>query len=197
MKGVIVDMIKNIIIAGVGGQGALLTSHLLGKIAISSGYEVKLSEVHGMAQRGGSVITFVRYGSNIAEPIVEEGEADILVAFEYLEALRYSHYLKADGIIILNEQRIDPMSVINDSQEYPQNEIEILKEEYEVHGINAIKEANRLGNYKVSNLIVLGVLAKYIDFSKEQWMTVIEKNVPKNTIEINKKAFMLGFENKE
>ena len=116
---------KNIMIVGVGGQGTLLTSRILGGIITKAGYDVKLSEVHGMAQRGGSVVTFVRYGDIVAEPIVEEGQADVLIAFERLEALRYAHFLKKDGVIIVNDQRIDPITVVTGAAQYPENIIEI------------------------------------------------------------------------
>ncbi len=115
---------KNIMIVGVGGQGTLLTSRILGKLAISAGYDVKLSEVHGMAQRGGSVVTFVRYGEQVAEPIVEEGQADVLIAFERLEALRYLHFLKKDGVVIVNDWRIDPITVVTGVAAYPEDIIE-------------------------------------------------------------------------
>lgn len=118
---------KNIMIVGVGGQGTLLTSRILGGLAIASGYDVKLSEVHGMAQRGGSVVTFVRYGEKVAEPIVEEGQADVIIAFERLEAKRYAHFLKKDGVLIINDWRIDPMPVVIGAAEYPENIIEDLK----------------------------------------------------------------------
>jgi len=118
---------KNIMIVGVGGQGTLLTSRILGKLAINANYDVKLSEVHGMAQRGGSVVTFVRYGENVAEPIVEEGQADVLIAFERLEALRYLHFLKKDGVIIVNDQRIDPITVVTGAAEYPEGILDTLK----------------------------------------------------------------------
>ena len=112
---------KNIMIVGVGGQGTLLTSRILGGIAMQAGYDVNLSEVHGMAQRGGSVVTFVRYGEKVAEPIVEEGQADVLIAFERLEALRYAHFLKPDGALVVNDLRIDPMPVVIGAAEYPEN----------------------------------------------------------------------------
>ena len=144
--------VKNIMIVGVGGQGTLLTSRILGGLTIAGGYDVKLSEVHGMAQRGGSVVTFVRYGDKVAEPIVEEGQADVIIAFERLEALRYAHF------------RVD-----------------------------ATEESKKLGNPKVFNLIVLGVAAQHMDFTKEQWYEVIEKTVPPKTIDINKKAFDVGY----
>ena len=185
---------KNIMIVGVGGQGTLLTSRILGGITLAAGYDVKLSEVHGMAQRGGSVVTFVRYGEKVAEPIVEEGQADVLIAFETLEALRYAHFLKPDGAIVVNETRIDPMSVVTGAAEYPENIIENLEKEYSVYKVNAMEEALKMGNSKVFNVIVLGVAAKHMDFAKETWLEVIEKTVPPKTVEINKKAFLLGYE---
>ena len=185
---------KNIMIVGVGGQGTLLTSRILGNITVTAGYDVKLSEVHGMVQRGGSVVTFVRYGKKVAEPIVEEGQADVLSAFEMLEALRYAHFLKKDGVIIVNEQRIDPITVVTGAAQYPENIIENLEKEYNVYKVNAMEEALKLGNSRVFNIIVLGVAAKHMDFSKEAWLEAIEKTVPPKTVEINKKAFLLGYE---
>lgn len=185
---------KNIMIVGVGGQGTLLTSRILGGITVDAGYDVKLSEVHGMAQRGGSVVTFVRYGEKVAEPIVEEGCADVLIAFEKLEAMRYAHFLKKDGAIVVNDHRIDPITVVTGAAKYPDNIIENLEKEYNVYKVNAMEEALKLGNSKVFNIIVLGVAAKHMDFSKEAWLSVIEKTVPAKTVEINKKAFLLGYE---
>ena len=185
---------KNIMIVGVGGQGTLLTSRILGGITVEVGYDVKLSEVHGMAQRGGSVVTFVRYGEKVAEPIVEEGQADLLIAFEMLEAKRYAHFLKKDGVLVVNEQRIDPITVVTGAATYPEGIVEELEKEYSVLKINAMDEALKLGNSKVFNIIVLGMAAKHMDFSKEDWLKVIEKTVPPKTVEMNKKAFLLGFE---
>ena len=185
---------KNIMIVGVGGQGTLLTSRILGGITVDAGYDVKLSEVHGMAQRGGSVVTFVRYGEKVAEPIVEEGQADLIIAFETLEAKRYAHFLKKDGVLVVNEQRIDPITVVTGAAAYPEGIVEELEKEYSVLKINAMDEALKLGNSKVFNIIVLGMAAKHMDFSKEDWLKVIEKTVPPKTVEINKKAFLLGFE---
>ena len=121
--------VKNIMIVGVGGQGTLLTSRILGNLAIHAGFDVKLSEVHGMAQRGGSVVTFVRYGEEVAEPIVEEGCADVLIAFEKLEALRYLHFLKEDGVVIVNDWRIDPITVVTGAAQYPESILDTLKQE--------------------------------------------------------------------
>ncbi len=157
---------KNIMIVGVGGQGTLLTSRILGGLAIAGGYDVKLSEVHGMAQRGGSVVTFVRYGDKVAEPIVEEGQADVIIAFERLEALRYAHFLKKDGALIINDWRIDPMPVVIGAAQYPENIIETLGEEHRVYTVNATEEAKKIGNPRVFNLIVLGVAAQHMDFYK-------------------------------
>ena len=171
--------VKNIMIVGVGGQGTLLTSRVLGGLAMAGGYDVKLSEVHGMAQRGGSVVTFVRYG--------------VIIAFERLEALRYAHFLKKDGVLIVNDWRIDPMPVVIGNAEYPEHILEDLEKKYKVYKVDATDEAKKLGNPKVFNLVVLGIAAQHMDFTKEQWYDVIEKTVPPKTIEINKKAFDRGY----
>lgn len=184
---------KNIMIVGVGGQGTLLTSRILGGVMLDGGYEVKMSEVHGMAQRGGSVVTFVRYGKEVSEPIVEEGCADVLIAFERLEALRYAHFLKKDGVIIVNDQRMDPMPVVMGAAEYPENIIEKLSKEYKVISVDALSEAKKLGNAKVFNVVILGVAAKHMDFTVEQWNAVIERIVKPKFVDMNKKAFEIGF----
>ena len=186
-------MTKNIMIVGVGGQGTLLTSRILGGITLDAGYDVKLSEVHGMAQRGGSVVTFVRYGDKVAEPIVEEGQADVLIAFEKLEALRYAHFLKEDGALVVNEQRIEPITVVTGVAQYPENIMEGLEKEHTVYRIDAMEEAKKLGNSKVFNIIVLGMAARHMDFSEQAWLEVIEKTVPPKTVDINKKAFLAGY----
>ncbi len=185
---------KNIMIVGVGGQGTLLTSRILGGITIKAGYDVKLSEVHGMAQRGGSVVTFVRYGDKVNEPIVEEGCADVLIAFERLEALRYAHFLKQDGVLIVNDQRIDPMPVVIGAAKYPENIIEDLEKKYKVLRIDAMAEALKLGNSRTFNVIVLGMAARHMDFKKEDWIETIKETVPQKTVEINLKAFEKGYE---
>ena len=151
-----------VMIVGVGGQGTLLTSRILGGIALSAGFDVKLSEVHGMAQRGGSVVTYVRYGDKVEEPIVEEGTADVLIAFERLEALRYANYLRPDGVLIVNDQRIDPMPVVIGAAEYPADILENLSKEYKVYSVDAMGEAKKIGNPRVFNLIVLGIAAQHM-----------------------------------
>lgn len=187
------NMTKNIMIVGVGGQGTLLTSRILGKLATRAGYDAKLSEVHGMAQRGGSVVTFVRYGDNVAEPIVEEGQADVLIAFERLEALRYIHFLKKDGSVIVNDWRIDPITVVTGVAQYPENIIRTLKEKRNTIVVEATEEAKKLGAPRTFNVIILGAAAKYMGFDKDEWLDVIETTVPPKTIEINKKAFEIGY----
>ena len=188
---------KNIMIVGVGGQGTLLTSRIIGKAALAIGADVKISEVHGMAQRGGSVVTFVRYGDKVSEPIVEEGQADVIIAFERLEALRYSHFLKRDGVLIVNDCRIDPMTVVIGAKEYPEGIIDSLKENHKVYAIDGQNIALELGNSKVLNLVVLGFAAGFIGIDKQVWLDTVESTVPPKTIEINKKAFLAGYaENK-
>lgn len=185
---------KNIMIVGVGGQGTLLTSRILGGITLAAGYDVKLSEVHGMAQRGGSVVTYVRYGDKVAEPIVEAGQADVLIAFERLEAQRYVHFLKKDGVLIVNDQRIDPMPVVTGAAEYPEGIIDKLKEHNRVISVDAQEEAIALGNSRVFNVIILGLAARNMEFPKEQWIEIIKNTVPPKTIDINIKAFERGYE---
>ena len=184
----------NIMVVGVGGQGTLLTSRIIGKTALKAGFDVKLSEVHGMAQRGGSVVTFVRFGQKVNEPVVEEGSADIIIAFERLEALRYAHFLKKDGVMVVNDCRIDPMTVVIGASSYPENIIENLEKEHKVYTIDGVNIAKELGNAKVLNSVVLGLSAKYIGFSKDEWLNVLKSTVPQKTIELNEKAFLKGFE---
>ena len=186
-------MTKNIMIVGVGGQGTLLTSRIIGKAALENGYDVKISEVHGMAQRGGSVVTFVRFGDKVNEPVVEEGQADVIIAFERLEALRYAHFLKADGVLVVNDCRIDPMTVVTGVKQYPQNIIEGLGEKHSVYAIDAQDTALKLGNSKVLNSVVLGDSAKFIGFDEQTWFDTVASTVPPKTIEINKKAFIEGY----
>lgn len=185
--------VKNIMIVGVGGQGTLLTSRIIGKTALVKGLDVKMSEVHGMAQRGGSVVTFVRFGEKVCEPVVEEGFADILIAFERLEAERYAHFLKKEGVIIVNDCRIDPMTVVTGKSSYPENIIERLKLNHTVYAIDGLEIAKKLGNSKVLNSVVLGLSAKFIGFDKDSWLDVVKSTVPQKTIEINEQAFLAGY----
>ena len=186
--------VKNIMIVGVGGQGTLLTSRILGNQAIHAGYDVKLSEVHGMAQRGGSVVTYVRYGEQVAEPIVEEGCADVLIAFEKLEALRYLHYLKEDGVVIVNDWRIDPITVVTGAAQYPEEVLNTLSAARKTVVVEATKKAVEMGVPKAFNVVVLGAAARYMGFEKEDWLHVIEATVPPKTIEVNHMAFEAGYQ---
>ena len=186
-------MTKNVMIVGVGGQGTLLTSRIIGKAALEAGYDVKISEVHGMAQRGGSVVTFVRFGEKVNEPVVEEGQADVIIAFERLEAKRYAHFLKKDGVIVVNDCKIEPMTVVIGAKKYPENIIEDLKKEHNVYAIDGQKIAIELGNSKVLNSVVLGYAAGFIGFDKQTWIDTVASTVPQKTIEINEKAFTYGY----
>ena len=189
---------KNIMIVGVGGQGTLLTSRILGGITVEAGYDVKLSEVHGMAQRGGSVVTYVRYGEKVAEPIVEEGQADVLIAFERLEALRYAHFLKKDGVIIVNDQRIDPMPVVTGVAKYPDGIIEKLSKKYRVVSVDAMDEANERKMAKTFNMIVLGGLLKIRPIvSIESVIKALRKTLPErhhHLIPMNEEAIHIGMD---
>ena len=184
----------NIMVVGVGGQGTLLTSRIIGKTALNAGFDVKLSEVHGMAQRGGSVVTFVRFGKKVYEPLCEEGSVDVLISFERLEALRYAHFLKPDGIMIVNDTRIDPMTVVIGAKTYPEGILEKLALEHKLFTVDAGKIAKELGNSKVVNTVVLGLSAKYIGFSEDEWIETLKNTVPPKTFDINVKEFKSGYE---
>lgn len=186
-------MVKNIMIVGVGGQGALLASKTLGQVLLDAGYDVKVSEVHGMSQRGGSVVTYVRYGDKVYSPIIDKGEADFIVSFELLEAARYMEYLKADGHIILNTQQIDPMPVITGAAQYPENLVEKMKAAgCNVDALDCLSLAEQAGTAKSVNIVLMGLLSKYMGFPKEAWLAAIEKLVKPQFLEMNKKAFELG-----
>lgn len=186
-------MTKNIMIVGVGGQGSLLASKLLGQILLSAGYDVKVSEVHGMSQRGGSVVTYVRFGDKVYSPIIDKGEADYIVSFELLEAARYVDYLKPDGHIVVNTQQIDPMPVITGAATYPENLIEKMKNaNVQLDAFDALAVANEAGSSKAVNIALMGRLSKHFDFTDDQWQEALEKCVPPKFLELNKIAFEKG-----
>ncbi len=187
----------SVMIVGVGGQGTLLASRLLGNAVISEGYDVKVSEVHGMSQRGGSVITYVRFGEKVASPIIEKGEADLIIAFEQLEAARYLPYLKKGGRIVVNTQKIDPMPVVTGATTYPDGVIEQLKEKANITALDALSLAVEAGTSKAVNVVLMGVVAKHMEFKKEVWEKVIEETVPPKFKELNLKAFELGYSYEE
>ena len=184
---------KSIIIAGVGGQGSLLASKLLGHLLVEQGCDVKVSEVHGMSQRGGSVVTYVRYGSKVSSPVIDKGEADYIVSFELLEAARWLPFLKKDGQIVTNIQQIDPMPVITGAAVYPEDLVDKLKNSgAKVDALDCLKLAEEAGSAKAVNLVLMGRLSHYFDLPEEAWMRSLEANVPAKFLELNKKAFELG-----
>ncbi|MBQ4177469.1 MAG: indolepyruvate oxidoreductase subunit beta [Lachnospiraceae bacterium] len=184
---------KNIMIVGVGGQGSLLASKLLGYLLLNEGYDVKVSEVHGMSQRGGSVVTYVRYGDRVASPVIDEGEADYIVSFELLEAARWLPFLKPDGQIVTNIQQIDPMPVVTGAMEYPEDLVQKMRDAgAKVDAMDCVALAQEAGTVKAVNLVLLGRLSHYFDFPDEVWQNAIEACVPQKFLEINRKAFELG-----
>lgn len=187
-------MTKNIMIVGVGGQGSLLASKLLGHVLVSQGYDVKVSEVHGMSQRGGSVVTYVRFGEKVYSPIIDKGEADVIISFEKLEAARYMEYLKKDGKIVTSTQEIDPMPVITGMAEYPENLIEKMKAAgADVDDMDALSLAVEAGSIKAVNIVLMGRVSKYFpEIPEEAWIASLEACVPAKFVEMNKKAFALG-----
>ncbi len=183
----------NIMIVGVGGQGTLLASRIIGNIVIEEGYDVKVSEVHGMSQRGGSVVTYVKFGDKVYSPIIDKGEADIILAFEMLEAYRALPYLKKDGKIIVNNQMMNPMPVITGAMEYPKNIKEKLEKVVNLECVEALKLAGEAGNIKTVNVVLIGVLAKSTNIKYEKWIEILKKIVPSKLIDVNLKAFDLGY----
>ena len=184
---------KSIMIVGVGGQGSLLASRLIGNVLLEQGFDVKLSEVHGMSQRGGSVVTYVKYGDKVYSPVVQKGEADIIISFEQLEAARYVEFLKKGGHIVTSTQSIDPMPVITGAAKYPENLIGKLKAAgAELVAVDALSLAEQAGTAKASNVVLMGVLASRMDFPEELWQKALEQCVPPKFLELNKKAFELG-----
>ncbi len=187
--------VKNIMIVGVGGQGSLLASKLLGRLLVDEGFDVKVSEVHGMSQRGGSVVTYVRFGDKVYSPVIEEGEADFIVSFEKIEAARYVRHLKKGGTVIVNTQQIDPMPVIIGSTVYPDAVLEEMSSKgVQVDALDALSLATQAGSAKACNIVLMGKLAKYFDIPCEKWEKAIEKCVKPNFVEINKKAFKIGYD---
>lgn len=179
----------NVLIVGVGGQGTLLASRVLGKYALEEGHDVKLSEVHGMAQRGGSVMTYVRIGEKIASPVIDEGGADLILAFEKLEALRYLHYLKEGGTVLYSTQEIMPMPVVTGAAQYPTGIESVLG----CAGIDALGLALEAGNAKAANAVMLGALCRRLGFDREKFEAALLASIPQKTVEMNKKAFALGY----
>ena len=185
---------KSIMIVGVGGQGTLLSSRLLGAVLTTKGYDVKVSEVHGMSQRGGSVVTYVKYGDEVYSPIIEKGEADYILSFEQLEAARWLPYLKQGGKLIVNTQKIDPMPVVIGAAEYPLGVIEaIAATGTDITSIDALSLAVEAGSSKAVNVVLMGVLASKTDIAYDTWVEAVKATVPAKFLELNLKAFDLGY----
>ncbi len=186
---------KNIMIVGVGGQGSLLASKLLGRLLLTKGYDIKVSEVHGMSQRGGSVVTYVRFGDKVYSPVIDKGEADYIVSFELLEAARWTEYLRPEGKLVTNIQQINPMPVIIGAAEYPSDLVSKMQSAgIQVDAFDALTLAEQAGSSKAVNIVLMGHLSRNFDFTLDEWMDAIEKSVPPKFLELNKKAFMLGRE---
>ena len=185
---------KNIMIVGVGGQGSLLASKLLGRLLLAKGYDTKVSEVHGMSQRGGSVVTYVRFGDKVYSPIIDEGQADFIISFELLEAARYTSFLKPGGRIITNRQQINPMPVITGAADYPDHLDAIMERVgLNVDAIDALALAEEAGSSKAVNLVLMGRLSRYFEnLTEEDWQEAITHSVPEKYLELNRKAFHLG-----
>ena len=184
----------NIMIVGVGGQGSLLASKLLGRLLVDEGYDVKVSEVHGMSQRGGSVVTYVRFGDKVTSPIIDAGEADYIVSFEKLEGARYAAYLAKDGKVIVNTQEIDPMPVITGAAVYPTDILEKLAAKgATIDSFDALAIANEAGSSRAVNIALMGRLAKYLPIAYEKWIEAIKNTVAPKFVALNEKAFALGY----
>lgn len=185
---------KNIMIVGVGGQGTLLASKMLGYVLLQQGYDVKVSEVHGMSQRGGSVVTYVRYGKKVYSPVIDKGEADVIISFEKLEAARWLEFLKKDGTIITNTQEVEPMPVITGAAAYPENLIEKMQAAgAKVDAKDFLSIAQDAGSAKAVNIALMGRLSTYFpEIRDEQWQDAIEKIVPPKFLDLNRKAFEAG-----
>ena len=184
---------KNIMIVGVGGQGSLLASKLLGKLLLTRGYDIKVSEVHGMSQRGGSVVTYVRFGDKVYSPVIDQGQADYIVSFELLEAARWTEYLKPGGKIIVNTQKINPMPVVIGAAEYPENLVQKMENAgIDVDAFDALSLAEQAGSSKAVNIVLMGHLSRNFDFTEEEWLEAIAQSVPPKFLELNQKAFTLG-----
>jgi indolepyruvate ferredoxin oxidoreductase beta subunit len=187
------DQVKNILMVGVGGQGVILASEILSEVMMRAGYDVKKSEVHGMAQRGGSVSTHVRFGSKVYSPLIKKGDADILFSFEVLESVRYLDFLKKDALIIVNNQKVLPPSVTLGADTYPDNIPGILRERFsKVDMVDALEIAKRAGNSRALNVAFLGALSRYIEVDEGMWKEVIASMLPPKLVEVNIKAFSLG-----
>ena len=184
---------KNTMIVGVGGQGSLLASKLLGRLLLAQGLDVKVSEVHGMSQRGGSVVTYVRYGDRVDSPVIDRGEADYIVSFEILEAARWLPFLRPGGQIVTSTQQIDPMPVVTGAAQYPEDLLAKMRAAgASVDALDCVSLAEQAGSVKAVNIVLMGRLSHYFDLPEEDWMAALEAVVPAKFRELNRRAFELG-----
>ena len=193
------NSVKSVIIVGVGGQGTLLASRVLGSAMLSQGVDVKVSEVHGMSQRGGSVVTYVRYGvtpeDKVYSPVIEPGEADVVLSFEALEAARFLPYLKEGGAVVVNTQQMDPMPVVTGVAKYPENILgKIAEKGVRMIRLDALKLAEQAGSVKAVNVVLIGAMARRLQLPREVWEETVRKTVPPKFIDLNLRAFALGYE---
>ncbi|HZK18284.1 MAG TPA: indolepyruvate oxidoreductase subunit beta [Clostridia bacterium] len=187
----------NILLAGVGGQGTILATKILAHVARTSGYDIKVSEVHGMAQRGGAVVTQVRLGEKVFSPLIPSGEADVIIAFEKLEGLRWLRELKNGGVIVINDQTIEPLPVLVGAAKYPEGAIDTVRSRADkVIAIDALAMAVECGNARTANVVMTGALARLLDMDYEKWQEALEAEVPR-FLDMNKKAFEAGYNSVE
>ncbi len=187
-------MTKNILIVGVGGQGTLLASKVMGRVFLEGGFDVKVSEVHGMSQRGGSVVTYVRYGDEVCSTVIDKGEADIILSFEALEAARWLPYLKKGGVVVTSTQQLNPMSVVMGSATYPEDILGKIKATgVSIVSIDALSLAKEAGSVKSVNVVLLGLAARHIGLDKQIWLDAVKKTVPAKTVDVNVAAFEKGY----
>lgn len=185
-------MTKNILLVGVGGQGTILASKLLTTGLLEEGYDVRMSEIHGMSQRGGNVSSHVRYGDKVESPVIELGSADVIVAFEKMEAIRALEYLRPDGLVVVNNIEIESMPILSGKFDYPQNIIETLESKVRTIVVDASEKAEELGNSKVMNIILLGTIIKSMQLEHINWDKIIRENVKAAFVDINLKALEIG-----
>ena len=184
---------KNIIFVGVGGQGVVLASNVLAQVCLNAEQDIKKAEVHGMSQRGGSVSSHLRYGEKVFSPLIPLGEADIVVSFEWMEALRYLEFLKPGGILVVSTQKIVPVSVTFGMGDYPDDVEERIKERgFDLISLDALGIAQELGNSKVVSTVMLGALSNHLKLTEKQWLEAIAQSVPPKSLEMNEKAFEAG-----
>jgi indolepyruvate ferredoxin oxidoreductase beta subunit len=187
------DAVTNILLSGVGGQGIILASDVMAEVFLEAGFDVKKSEVHGMAQRGGSVTSHVRFGKKVYSPIIKQGDVDILFSFEQLESLRWLNYMKPDGVIVLNDHKINPPAVNLGQMEYPKDVPGIIRKRFNrFYLVEGTKLALEAGDIRAANVVLLGTISKFFDMEESLWIETVLGHLPVKVHEINRKAFTMG-----